>query len=779
MKKRSILDRAANWLGYIKQGLPVSTVSSLNAFSNPPSKTEEYLKEYKGWIFGCVKARSNDVANIKLKLMRVVDRKTGEAEEVKDHEVLTLLRSVNSWQTFRDLIKATQVYIDLAGESFWFLVKNAAGSKILEIWILRPDWMKIKTDEKDFITGYEYTVPGSNSKFTFKPDEIIHYKEFNPLDMHRGMSIVRAAALTVDTDNFAQRYNRNFFENSAIPEIVLSTEQKLDDALIKRMKAAWQKEYGGTKKAHRIAILEGGLDIKPFSISQKEMEFLAGQNYNANKILALFQTPKSVLGMTENVNLNNAEATDVIFSKRVIKPAMESIRDTLNEFLLPQFGDDLFFEIEDPVPQNVEVNLKRYDTLFKVGAITPNEIRQFEGLDEVEGLDNFYLPLNLTPITGEDESSGEEEPVKRIKSRYIKTDLPARSMKEMIADKITNKIASKLKVTLSKYYKSAQKDSDLGKTSWSVDKQEAFWKLFIKQSDSFEARYKKTIRDIFKRQEKETLERLETATKALTPKDINKILFSLDTENKVSIKLLLPIMRQFMEEQGNNTLDELGMTEIAFDSATITARQFLTDSALRGIKAINKVTKSKLRKVLSFGIGEGESIAEIKRKIKNVFTEATSVRAERIARTEIIKAGNRGTLEAYNQSGVVAGKEWFTALDERVCQWCQPMHGKTKAIDGNFFNQGETFTGKDGGQLPIRLDDIPAPPLHPNCRCVLVPITSDGRMAKPSKKDNNVDLGNDELMSHVKEIVNEETEKVKKQILEDVDSKVKNIAKDL
>jgi hypothetical protein len=89
-------------------------------------------------------------------------------------------------------------------------------------------------------------------------------------------------------------------------------------------------------------------------------------------------------------------------------------------------------------------------------------------------------------------------------------------------------------------------------------------------------------------------------------------------------------------------------------------RSFLRDDALKGIRVMNKVTKSKLRKSLATALQDGLGPVETARKIRDVFDEAKTVRALRVARTETLKAANHGALEAYKQSGVVIGKQWLT-----------------------------------------------------------------------------------------------------------------------
>jgi len=93
-----------------------------------------------------------------------------------------------------------------------------------------------------------------------------------------------------------------------------------------------------------------------------------------------------------------------------------------------------------------------------------------------------------------------------------------------------------------------------------------------------------------------------------------------------------------------------------------------------------------------------------------------------IARTETIRASNFGAEEAYIQSGVVEGKEWLTAFDERTCTSCEEMGGKTSGKPRTA-KLGQSF---DVSDIDMNFDytegEMPYPPLHPSCRCSLIAI---------------------------------------------------------
>jgi len=99
----------------------------------------------------------------------------------------------------------------------------------------------------------------------------------------------------------------------------------------------------------------------------------------------------------------------------------------------------------------------------------------------------------------------------------------------------------------------------------------------------------------------------------------------------------------------------------------------------------------------------------------NLLREAlatSAYRAQRIARTEILRAYRAGTLELYRQSGVVKRWRWVSSLSRRTCGACLAMHGREFDVERAVYD-------------------------HPNGRCVVVPITdaTTGELARDTTPD--------------------------------------------
>jgi SPP1 gp7 family putative phage head morphogenesis protein len=166
--------------------------------------------------------------------------------------------------------------------------------------------------------------------------------------------------------------------------------------------------------------------------------------------------------------------------------------------------------------------------------------------------------------------------------------------------------------------------------------------------------------------------------------------------------------------------------EVRFDVQNPAVQEFIKNYSYRFSFDVNQETQKLLSESMSQGFALGEDIRDLRERVKKVFgwgsDPSHNYRALRIARTESIRASNYASDEAYAQSGVVIYKEWFTAFDERTCPFCRSMNGKVIAPKGTFIPKGQSLDGDDGKVMVVGYEDIKAPPLHPGCRCTLLPV---------------------------------------------------------
>lgn len=151
--------------------------------------------------------------------------------------------------------------------------------------------------------------------------------------------------------------------------------------------------------------------------------------------------------------------------------------------------------------------------------------------------------------------------------------------------------------------------------------------------------------------------------------------------------------------------------------------QLLAARTFDELEAVTEDMSNRMSRVLTDGLVQGKGPHEIARDIADE-VDMSRGRAERVARTEIIRAHAEGQLIALEQMGVkeVGAKvEWATAGDSLVCPKCSKLEGKILTLS------------RAKGMLP----------LHPNCRCCWMPAFPDDDEFMNEGTEENDDINTD------------------------------------
>ena len=692
-----------SFLGLFKKEQAVNKPAAYMSFTDSyhylqSNGSEEYLKSYNSWVYAAVTKRADTFASMKLTLNKIV-KKSGEntVEPVKSHPVLELLDKVNPYLSFPDLLKITQTYKDLTGNAYWWLIM--AGSKVVEIWpYFRPDRMSVVPSATEFIAGYEYQTP-TGDIVKFNTDEIIHFKYPNPLDPYLGVSPMSACYLAYNTYIKSAEYNNRFFNNNARADFILSFPNGITETEQKQLSTQWNARHQGRGHEHRPGILSGDAKILTTGMSAKDMEFIEQQKSTRDEILAIFKVPKALLDPQE-LNFASAQVAKEVFAEEVVIPMMNDLVCTLNEFLLPHYGDDsLFFDFEDPAEENAETKYTRYDVLSRVGAISPNEIRAGEGLPPFEGGDAVYMSAMVAPIG---EASGEQG--KMFLGRTKNVEIPKKYHVNIKSKSESADLRADIEDALRKDMKPvtiAKKEKILPEKKKSEKQmfRESVWYSKIAKTNKDESDMRRMLNKQFTRQEKDVLKSLKEKSFSFD--------FDVDEEEGIFVEMFNPYMSGIVKAYGADAMDMVSSDNFSMSAR---AKDWIKKNVKNFSGEINKVTQDKIRKALEVSVEEGEGIEQAQRRIRTVFKEATTSRARAIARTEIQHSSNFASVEAWKQSEVVSGKEWLTSFDENTCEECGGLDGKTVSLDSEFDVTDDLFA------------DAEEPPAHVNCRCTLIPV---------------------------------------------------------
>ena len=129
---------------------------------------------------------------------------------------------------------------------------------------------------------------------------------------------------------------------------------------------------------------------------------------------------------------------------------------------------------------------------------------------------------------------------------------------------------------------------------------------------------------------------------------------------------------------------------------------------------ITKKTKNELIKAIK----DGKPLSSVISVMDDEGKALTEVSLERYARTKTTEVFNRGRLEYFESTGVVAAYQYSAIMDDVTSDICSELDEKV-----------------------FEMADAPIPPLHFNCRSTLIPITKyeDYNVDKTTNSGKNID----------------------------------------
>jgi HK97 family phage portal protein len=592
----------------------------------------------------------------------VVNRKNGDAFE--NHPLYALFHKPNPMMNATDFVHMFAMLYEIYGETFWYLVKGEQSNKVREIYLLNPASIELKIADGELV-GY-VLHKNNGEQIPFTTDEIIHDKRPNPFNEWRGMSVIERASTYVDIELVTSSFTLNYMRNNASPSGIVNLPNMTKETF-GAFTQQWRESYEGPENAGKTAFIRGGeANFKAVGATLKDVDAKITRDMAKEDVLMMLEVPKPLLGATDGQGFGrgNVETLYYIFAKEKIDPMMKRL-DRIYESILASYGGvDLATNVThiSPIPEDKEFLLKNHTAGANVW-LTVNEIRQQQGLPPVPDGDT----LNVTATANQQ---------------------PAKSFKRVQLKKVDKKLAVK----------------ELN------DKQEEFRSNLVATNDIYEKNFKTTMSKFANSQMEKVISTIKVASKSY-----EEWLFGVKEESEALTALLVPVIIELMEEQSKDVANF-----ISGEILTITpAMKHEVEAHILTISGIyNTDTIKQLEKTLSVGMSDGEGLAKLKKRVENVYTDAKGYRAERIARTETLKASNDTAEIVYKQSGFTTVK-WFS--NPNACEFCKALDGTVKTVGKNFLNLGDVYETSDGNKLSIDYRDINVPPLHPNCTCSLVP----------------------------------------------------------
>ena len=379
-------------------------IDLFNLKPNKISNGNAYLFED---VYACINVLSDDVAKLPLKEYR---KDNGSVTRMSGTNIDNILSKQPNDSMTPFVFKKLMMVDVLTGGNFYCLIAFDKQGDVknlipLDAAVTRP--AKTKTGEPVFLTER------NGKTLTLWNHEVIHIKGYTT-DGIIGRSPISVIADSAESNKTATEYNKEVLRTGGTPKGILSISGTLQRESKNRVRQEWQETNGNDA----IAIIDSGMEYKPISMSQRDMEFIETQKYNQQKIAAIYKVPLHKINNLDHATFSNIEHQSLDYVKNTLQPWIVQIEEELDRKLYSYNkqtrGYYVKFNLDSELRGDAESRAKVQEINVRNGFNTVNEVRG----------QNEYSPYNLT-IADEPLTTLNYTALRRlIEYQYKDTDIP-------------------------------------------------------------------------------------------------------------------------------------------------------------------------------------------------------------------------------------------------------------------------------------------------------------------------------------------------------------------
>jgi len=251
--------------------------------------------------------------------LRVVDL---DDKPVNNHPLNSLLEFINPQSSTGEIWRQWAIDMALGGESGFEFERS--GKVIVAAWPRQPHTYEPVLIRSAFssVLAYKIDLPDVGFPRRVSPLDFCHWRFYNPLKPHRGLSRMAAIRMSVGVEQNASAWSKSFFDNGARPDAVLIVPEGVSKTERDAIEEKFHERTGKTSKGlnwHKVIVLENGvMDFKPINFTSRDMQFAETRRLTQNEIGAIFGIPDEILGIGKNTYENFQHALLTFYSETVV-----------------------------------------------------------------------------------------------------------------------------------------------------------------------------------------------------------------------------------------------------------------------------------------------------------------------------------------------------------------------------------------------------------------------------------------------------------------------------
>lgn len=390
-----------------RSSLPLSTVSLSDRVSLEYAeiwRRQPQVRTVVGFL-------ARNIAQLGLHVYRRVSDL--DRERVTDHPLAQLLAHPNPHTTTYRFIQAVVSDMGIYDNAIIAKVRPSGSSSRA---LVRVDPRRVTLQGENPYVPDGFEIRGPREKIVLRPDQVIHFRGYSPLDERWGTSPMETLRSILAEEYQAQLYRQQLWRNGARASGYLERPTTAPDwsrPEKERFRAMWQAQYAGDGSlAGGTPILEDGMRYVAASTSPKDAQYIESRKLTREEVAAAFHIPLPLVGILDHATFSNIREQHKHLYQDCLGPWLEMIQQELELQLVREFPENtglyVEFNVHEKLRGSFEEQAIQLQTAVGGPWMTRNEARARMNLPQIDDGDDLITPMNV--LTGGQASPRDSAP---------------------------------------------------------------------------------------------------------------------------------------------------------------------------------------------------------------------------------------------------------------------------------------------------------------------------------------------------------------------------------
>jgi PBSX family phage portal protein len=331
------------------------------------------------------------------------------------------LESLNDDESFTSILEKVVTDIHATGNGYIEIGRTIKGeigyvghipSTTMRVRRLHDGFVQMIGNKITYFRNFGATNPNPITGDK-RPNEIIHIKEYSPLNTFYGVPDIVAAMPSLIGDALASQYNIDYFQNKAVPRYIVTLKgaqltAEAEDKLFRFLQTGLKGQNHRTLYIPLPGDSDGNkveFKMDPIESGVQEGSFFNYRKQNRDDILVAHQVPLSKIGGGDAAGVAASISQDRTFKEQVTRPEQTKLEKILNK-IIREKTDILELKFNELTLTDEVAQSQIIERFIRNKVIVPNEAREMINLPDIAGGDK---PVELTARAAADANANTQQ----------------------------------------------------------------------------------------------------------------------------------------------------------------------------------------------------------------------------------------------------------------------------------------------------------------------------------------------------------------------------------